>query len=75
MCVYYLYEKYYKPIIGQYCIADCVSWVPRLTLLDLPNALSEQNLFVDRGLTIERELGNGKMEAETGVMKSRNAKE
>ena len=32
---YYLCEKYYKPITVQYCIADCVSWVPRLTLLDL----------------------------------------
>ena len=33
--MYYLCEKYYKPIIVQYYIADCVSWVPRLTLLDL----------------------------------------
>ena len=33
MC--YLYEKYYKLIIVEYCIADCVSQVPRLTLLDL----------------------------------------
>ena len=33
--MYYLYEKYYKPITVQYYIADCVSWVPRLTLLDL----------------------------------------
>ena len=33
--MYYLCEKYYKPITVQYCIADCVSWVPRLTLLDL----------------------------------------
>ena len=37
----YLCEKYYKPItVGlygtvQYYIADCVSWVPRLILLDL----------------------------------------
>ena len=29
--MYYLCEKYYKPI---YYIADCVSWVPRLILLD-----------------------------------------
>ena len=28
-------DKYYKPITVQYCIADCVIWVPRLTLLDL----------------------------------------
>ena len=33
--MYYLCEKYYKPITAQYYIADCVSWVPRLTLLDL----------------------------------------
>ena len=30
--MYYLCEKYYKPITVQYYIAD---WVPRLTLLDL----------------------------------------
>ena len=33
--MYYLCEKYYKPITVQYHIANCVSWVPRLTLLDL----------------------------------------
>ena len=33
--MYYLCEKYYKPITVQSYIADCVSWVPRLTLLDL----------------------------------------
>ena len=33
--MYYLCEKCYKPITVQYYIADCVSWVPRLTLLDL----------------------------------------
>ena len=27
--MYCLCEKYYKPIIVQYYIADCVSWVPR----------------------------------------------
>ena len=32
---YYLCEKYYKPVTVQYYIADCVSWVPRLNLLDL----------------------------------------
>ena len=31
----YLCEKYYKPITVQHYIADCVSWVPRLTWLDL----------------------------------------
>ena len=33
--MYYLCEKYYKPITVQHYIANCVSWVPRLTLLDL----------------------------------------
>ena len=39
--MYYLCEKYYKPIIVYiyikyiYYITDCISWVPRLTLLDL----------------------------------------
>ena len=33
--MYYLCEKYYKSVTVQYYIADGVSWVPRLTLLDL----------------------------------------
>ena len=33
--MYYLCEKSYKAITVQYCLADCVSRVPRLTLLDL----------------------------------------
>ena len=33
--MYYLCEKYYKPIKVQYYIAKWVSWVPRLTVLDL----------------------------------------
>ena len=33
--MYYLCEKYYKPIIVLYSTADCDSWVPKLTLLDL----------------------------------------
>ena len=33
--MHYLCEKYYKPIIVQYYVANCVSWVPKLTLLDL----------------------------------------
>ena len=32
---HYLCEKYYKPIIVQYYVANCISWVPRLTLLGL----------------------------------------
>ena len=33
--MYHLCEKYYKPIIVQCYPANCVSWVDRLTLLDL----------------------------------------
>ena len=33
--IYYLCEKYYKPITVQYYRADGVSWVSGLTLLDL----------------------------------------
>ena len=33
--MYYLCESYYKPITVQSYIANCVCWVPRLTLLDL----------------------------------------
>ena len=32
--MYYLCVKFYKPVTVQYCITDCISWVPRLTLLD-----------------------------------------
>ena len=34
-----LCEKYYKPITVQYYIVSCVSWICRLTLLDLMNEL------------------------------------
>ena len=55
--MYYLCEKYYKPITVWYYEADCVSWVPRLTLVDLGqtglmNLLSEHNSFVCRGLRL-----------------------
>ena len=33
--MYYLCENYYKPITVPYYIANYVSWVPRVTLLDL----------------------------------------
>ena len=33
--MYYLCEKYYKLITAQYYVASCVSWVPRLSVLDL----------------------------------------
>ena len=32
--MYYLCEKIYKSITVQSYVASCVSWVPRLTLLD-----------------------------------------
>ena len=56
--MYYLFEMYYKLITVQYYIIDCVSWVPRLTLLNLQkiglmNTLSEQNLLICRGLTLQ----------------------
>ena len=35
VCFYVWYDKYYKPITLQYYINDCVSWIPRPTLLDL----------------------------------------
>ena len=51
--MYYLCEKYYKPTTVKYYIANCASWVPRLTLLGLwtnwlMNTPSEQNSFVCR---------------------------
>ena len=33
--MYYLCEKHHKPIVVQQCIASCVSWVPKLTFLNL----------------------------------------
>ena len=42
-----LYFKYYKPITAQYYIANGVSWVPRLTLLDLRTDWT-LNLLSDR---------------------------
>ena len=33
--MYYLSEKYHKPISAQYYITYYVSWVPSLTLFDL----------------------------------------
>ena len=54
--MYYLGEKYYKHIIVQCCVTNCVSWVPRLTLLDLQTncpykpALEMEPVFI--GLTM-----------------------
>ena len=33
--VLFLCEKYYKSFTVQHCIVDCVTWVPKLTLLNL----------------------------------------
>ena len=52
--VAYLCEKCYEPITVHYYIVDSVSWVPRLTLLNLQiglmNMLLEWNSFVCEGL-------------------------
>ena len=45
--MHYLREKFYKPIIAQYCIPDCVSWVPRLTLLDLQKQIGLYELTLE----------------------------
>ena len=37
--MYYLCERYYKPFIVKYYIVICISWVPRLTLLNLQTEL------------------------------------
>ena len=49
--MYYLYEKYYKPMTIQYCMANYVTWVPRLMFwtyeqIGLANVLLEWNLFI-----------------------------
>ena len=54
--MYYLCEKYYKPIIVQHCIAYCLSQVPRLTLLDLTNKLDLKNLLSEWDSLICEEL-------------------
>ena len=50
--MYYSCEKYYKPITVQYHITYCISWVPKLTLLDLWTCSWNRTLFVCRGLTV-----------------------
>ena len=37
--MYYLCENDYKPVTVQYYIAECITWLPRLTLFDLMNKL------------------------------------
>ena len=46
---YYLCEKYYKPITVQYYVADCIRWVPRLTLLDLTRTHSQDGTHLHVG--------------------------
>ena len=52
--MYYLCEKYYKPVTVWYHIANRVSWVSRLALLDLKigrmNVILEQSSFACRSL-------------------------
>ena len=43
--MYYLCEKYYKPITVQYHIADCVRRVSKLTLLGLMNKLDYEHIL------------------------------
>ena len=43
ICVKSIINLFHIPV--QYYIADCVSWVPRLTLLDLMNKLDLQRCF------------------------------
>ena len=45
--MYYLCEKHYRPIIVQYYMADCISWVPRLALLGLSNWTHESALWTE----------------------------
>ena len=55
--MYYLWGKDYKTITAKYYMADCVSWEPRPTLLELrtnwtQRMNSEQNSFVCNRFTI-----------------------
>ena len=50
--MYYLCEKYYKLITVQYYIVNCVCWT--YEQIGLTDALSEQNSFVCRRLTVLR---------------------
>ena len=61
LLMYHLCEKYYKPIIVQYHIANCISWLRRLTSLDLRTNWTYEcilgKIFIHmQGLTIKKEL-------------------
>ena len=45
--MYYLCRRYYKLITAHYYIADHVSWVPRLTLLNLTREMGVSVLHPD----------------------------
>jgi hypothetical protein len=49
--MYYLCEKYSKPITVQYSIANCISWVPRLIFLDLEQTGLMNVVFVQNSFT------------------------
>ena len=54
--MYYLCEKCYKHITLQHDLADCVSWVPRLTLLDLHEQIRLKNLLLKWNLLLQKAL-------------------
>ena len=61
--MYYLCGKYYKPIVVQYYMADCVSWVPRLTLLGLrTHSRNGTRSYVGDLLTVSKGTCFGKRE-------------
>ena len=43
--MYYLCENYYKPVTVQNYVDNCVSWVPKLTLLDLQANWNRTHLY------------------------------
>ena len=43
--MYYLHERYYKPIIVQYYTANYVSWMTRLNWLDLQTNWTYERTF------------------------------
>ena len=81
---FFLCGKYDKPITVQYCIADCIGWVPQLTSLDLQtnwtykqigltNTLLEGNLLAHKGLAVQdlhqaSHLLSGRMERSGAIM-------
>ena len=54
--MYCLCGKYYKPFTVQYHIANYVSWVPRLTLLDLQTNCTYEHALINGSHSSERHL-------------------